>query len=1808
MIRKMNNIIQGRLLVSKAGQAAAKAGQAALVLILITAAALIFLAATLNWGRVAQLKGLVTIAADQAGTLLASDVASYGESQKQTYLQNNNSKTEFGGVVEQVLMVLLFVVVIIIIIVISIFCPGAGLALLPFVIAAFVLAMVNLVLQLTIVQPGITSMWNKLQTNQPVVQQFLEGGISAASQGVVADQVKVADYFDWNGNGAFGGAPANDFVSRYALFYTDRLKMLNGTHHALAGVQFFYDQLDELVNGATCGQKQTDNYDHGIPVPQTCQDLGIMPFTNNSSPRVACGAVVSGVKNTCPEELPTAPGVAAVDCVTDAVTYNPLCQQKVPGGFQLSDQSVPSGSSGSAYSPYTDPCCQVATLPNPGGKPDPKPIRPSSCTSDAQCSMNNPYYPYNSSYLDIYDSNFQNYPDQVSFLAKYGRDQQLIPATPPPLPLKAVTPDVEPLTGTPVIQFPNGIYSFFWEMTGYSPRVDAIDPTSATAPLKATSPELHWCVGNASVTGSGTNPTTATIPAFTPPAGFSVLNQLTLPYKCTGKDCCVNYLPDAISSMSQATALTQITVGTTVSGATVTLTLSGGKTSGSAYVVQVNSPGKLTGKATESGGGFTNGSFYDDDGVLYSETPSSTSSPYTFTFTTTPPQPDTRHVYAQATDTSGVTVKSATQTVIFSAVPSVVITNPGSVTAGTTVNLSVSASETGGTISSVNITGGSACTGSAGVYSCPWTAPSSGTGASVTATVTDSYGFSQVSAPVSITIVPAASGAVITGSGKSQSNVISSSTRSSAGEPSSGAAAQTSQATHAGGGCSSPTLTVDATGTAATSFSSGASLTLTACFPSADTGITSVLFTYCQGTATACAASGATWETIGSANSSTIAGGNTYTYTPWAPPNGAYAVKATATYPGATTAPISNDTTDGTTTGTVNGPIDMVGDPTLSLKYNNSVNINPLNGISDPADPASDPCFGPNGCGGAASSTAPNSWSPGDNQFCSATWPYNGLTAAFVDGQCQWYNQVYHYTSKDTEPPNRPKVANMSLSTVDGLDSAMYTLADFLKFAASTLNKDPGTLSNYFNSFYPKAATWIAPACSTTDGYATGCDPTNGCATTCSLNPKNGDYSPNCDISKSSTNFCNQNENGRLLSLYNVNNPPTDNAPSVDVFSDWNTKVMTPWLSNVYTPANATSSTLWCVPAESALKSESPAEHAYITDNTAPLSCKDGPSCETSGGLCKDGSACSRWGDLSHVIACLNYNAGQNDSVSQSTINKYQSCLDSLVAMNTAGSCPTSATCSGIGDSLSGMNCLPPECQLSVLGQTTGGASSTAPSFVGDGSDCNPDSAGSFANWVNNNINYGPIYSYQKCLDDLTAATCKAADVVRDCSSDKLGRSMLYIGASSPYSKTAACNSTKFLSYVTDSLAMAKDQQSKFILRSDYLTDIYTRAKTMQSMFTQADIQLHNFFKPCNGCADGTACPSSGICSDNSPCGPPACPSGGTCSELNLCGDLSRCDYCVNGGAAAQLMHARQFPLPEESLPNAIIYGWVDKTLPNGRTLPVTCADKSQCSSSGKCADGTACGGGTGYAHIIKVSAYSPGRAGNQSNGENYVPFLQSLLPWIQTSSGWDTRTYKLVQRDGYVYVTVKRWDQEHSSSVLFPNNHQLWKFSFNSPNPRWSSRDNTGGMPYSCSGYLSPNRVAFGLMSDTAEGLKKANITPEDQVAMANAFMLSDRGDGYVDHNNLDGTGNLNKTCYAGNDSQYCNCLHDANQLLQTGVESHACLRYVASPNANLPVSPDNGGESMNYSMKFVDCNQLLNLNYKSGHVPEDLTWGERD
>jgi arylsulfatase A-like enzyme len=163
----------------------------------------------------------------------------------------------------------------------------------------------------------------------------------------------------------------------------------------------------------------------------------------------------------------------------------------------------------------------------------------------------------------------------------------------------------------------------------------------------------------------------------------------------------------------------------------------------------------LTASATESGGTIASVQFYAD-GVLVG-TGSASGSTYTYAWGSAPA--GTLSIIAVATDSSGVTAASAAVSITVVAPPTVAITSPsaGAVfTSPTTINLAASATDSDGTIASVEFYADGVLVGigsaSGSTYTYAWGSAPAGT-LSIVAVATDSSGLTSASAAVGITVL-----------------------------------------------------------------------------------------------------------------------------------------------------------------------------------------------------------------------------------------------------------------------------------------------------------------------------------------------------------------------------------------------------------------------------------------------------------------------------------------------------------------------------------------------------------------------------------------------------------------------------------------------------------------------------------------------------------------------------------------------------------------------------------------------------------------------------------------------------------------------------------------------------------------------------------------------------------------------------------------------------------------------------------------------------------------------------------------------
>lgn len=262
-----------RLINKTINKAKSQSGQVAIVLLLIVALALIFYAASLNFGRVNQTKTLTMVAANTSASQMASSIASYGQQQWQTTIggKTKGGDPKYCKSSSIIVSIILLLVLIIIIILCwggcAIALPaviGGSVSLLAVAVTAAVITAVTLVLQAAVIQPAMLRSWNKVQQAAlSTKDQFLESGISGALQNTVTDSKQVPDLYDGDQDSLYvtnlsENNPYKDTISRYAVYYNERMKAIKRAN--LDVIKFFLKETKEL---AFSGDDNWGLYDDG---------------------------------------------------------------------------------------------------------------------------------------------------------------------------------------------------------------------------------------------------------------------------------------------------------------------------------------------------------------------------------------------------------------------------------------------------------------------------------------------------------------------------------------------------------------------------------------------------------------------------------------------------------------------------------------------------------------------------------------------------------------------------------------------------------------------------------------------------------------------------------------------------------------------------------------------------------------------------------------------------------------------------------------------------------------------------------------------------------------------------------------------------------------------------------------------------------------------------------------------------------------------------------------------------------------------------------------------------------------------------------------------------------------------------------------------------------------------------------------------------------------------------------------------------------------------------------------------------------
>jgi hypothetical protein len=428
-------------------------GQTAIVLILMIAIALVMYSASLNWSRLAQFKALTTVGSNSAAAEMASMMASYGEQQLQVQLGGQREickKTNF--------FVLLITVIVAIIV--TYLCWGsciAGTVAMVAAVVGVVLAVAALVINVTVVEPGLTRLWNKLQGKMKLESQVIEGAVLTGVRSSITDSDQLYDHFDMDVDGQWVDdlgvgniASRKDKFSRFAYYYTRRLQEYAPQQYP--EIKAFSIALRELM------------YDN--------------PYGKIGPPPGGC-------------------------TIAEQTAGDIKCQN--PDNFGIFDP----GCTGTVPLPYCDPCCQ------PEFQQDGvTPLRPETCTVGqvAACAVSGDYPVAN--YPDQYDPFLENYTNAFhSFREMLGIDDEnegynrnpANPNSPPPQNVAGAPNNVfrkEDTTGywTAAMQASQaiiggtpdnrtGVLPFFWGMSLLMPvqAINVIPPPVIPTILKSDS-------------------------------------------------------------------------------------------------------------------------------------------------------------------------------------------------------------------------------------------------------------------------------------------------------------------------------------------------------------------------------------------------------------------------------------------------------------------------------------------------------------------------------------------------------------------------------------------------------------------------------------------------------------------------------------------------------------------------------------------------------------------------------------------------------------------------------------------------------------------------------------------------------------------------------------------------------------------------------------------------------------------------------------------------------------------------------------------------------------------------------------------------------------------------------------------------------------------------------------------------------------------------------------------------------------------------------------------------------------------------
>lgn len=416
-------------------------GQTALVMLLIVAVAMVFFAISMNWGRIAEYKTLVTVGANVSAAGMASAMSSYGEMVLQTTLGGKTKICGWTGILAIIIAIVIIIIAIIVVIV-SWGTLAAPMATLVLSVIGLVLAIAALAIQILVLQPGLTDLWNKMQQDLSIEGQFVERGIQAGLMSAVTDNKNIPDKMDMDRDGYHTINSEDEVINRFGHYYTRRLQSMQDFN--IPEVRRFVEGLNKLTyaEGGVPGDWRISD-----PVDCSVEPHSLQLYCN------PCCVPPEQRPDSCHAGMGTGP-------------YPEVLEQCKSGQGHEAEAFFPH-----AYNPLRE-----NELNNPGTVSFRESMGWDDELKEFEENARNPNLPQNHIGLGF---DFQM-KDATGYYTAANQTVMVNRGLMPPPPPDAITPDLQ-----------QGIFPFLWKLGSWEPGVAGVN-----AGVTANQEGCHWCAAD----------------------------------------------------------------------------------------------------------------------------------------------------------------------------------------------------------------------------------------------------------------------------------------------------------------------------------------------------------------------------------------------------------------------------------------------------------------------------------------------------------------------------------------------------------------------------------------------------------------------------------------------------------------------------------------------------------------------------------------------------------------------------------------------------------------------------------------------------------------------------------------------------------------------------------------------------------------------------------------------------------------------------------------------------------------------------------------------------------------------------------------------------------------------------------------------------------------------------------------------------------------------------------------------------------------------------------------------------------------